>query len=116
MSYTHLRQDERYQIQHLHRGGFSSNEIAEEIERLASTVSRESCRNGEDDGYTARSAQRRFVLRRQAVSRQPRIDEEAWPGVEARLAEGWSPAQIAGHAESAVSHERIYQHVAADRQ
>jgi IS30 family transposase len=96
MSYAHLSQHERYQIQHLHRGGFSSNEIAEQIERSASTVSRELCRNGEEDGYAARSAQRQSVLRRHAASSQPRIDEGVWTDVEARLAEAWSPEQIRG--------------------
>lgn len=116
MSYTHLSQDERYQIQHLHRGGFSSIQIGEQIQRSPSTVRRELHRNGEVDGYTARSAQRQSVLRRHAASSQPRIDEGVWIGVETRLAEDWSPEQIAGHGESAVSHERIYQYVAADRQ
>jgi IS30 family transposase len=36
--------------------------------------------------------------------------------VEARLREGWSPQQIAGSAEAAISHERIYRHIADDRQ
>lgn len=35
--------------------------------------------------------------------------------VAARLREDWSPAQIAGHGAVAISHERIYQHIAADR-
>jgi IS30 family transposase len=108
MSYAHLSQDERYQIQHLRRGGFSVREIAKQIERSPSTVSRELFRNGQADEYAARSAQRQSVLRRQAASSQPRIDATVWPGVEARLTEGWSPEQIAGFGDVAVSHERIY--------
>ncbi|WP_256363531.1 helix-turn-helix domain-containing protein [Rhodanobacter sp. B05] len=33
MSYTHLSQDERYKIQHLHGGGFSAHEIGVELKR-----------------------------------------------------------------------------------
>jgi IS30 family transposase len=46
----------------------------------------------------------------------PRIDAQTWAVVEACLHEDWSPEQIAGEGEVAVSHERIYQHIAADRQ
>ncbi len=38
MSYAHLNQYERYQIQHLHHAGFSSREIAEQVERDPSTI------------------------------------------------------------------------------
>jgi IS30 family transposase len=72
MSYAHLSQDERYQIQHLRRGGFSVRYIAKQIERSPSTVSRELFRNGQADEYAARSAQRQSVLRRQAATSDPR--------------------------------------------
>jgi IS30 family transposase len=41
MSYTHLSQDERYQIQHLYEGGFSAREIGATLGRAATTISRE---------------------------------------------------------------------------
>jgi len=116
MSYTHLSQDERYQIQHLHRGGFSAREISAELKRAATTISRELRRNpGDAAKYHARSAQQQSVKRRHAASTQARIGPEQWAAVEARLtAEQWSPVQIAS--EASISHERIYQHIAADRQ
>ncbi len=116
MSYAHLSQDERYQIQHLHNGGFSAGEIGREMRRAATTVSRELRRNASDVGkYQARLAQRRSTKRRNAASTQARIDPERWAAVEARLTtEQWSPVQIAS--EVSISHERIYQYVAADRQ
>ena len=116
MSYTHLSQDERYQIQTLRKGRFSIREIAEQIDRDASTISRELARNSDSEGYKARAAQRQSVLRRHAASTQPRIDAGVWPTEEARIAEGWSPEQITGEGGVAISHERIYQHIAADRQ
>ncbi len=116
MSYTHLSQDERYQIQYLHRGGFSAREIGVELSRAATTISRELRRNpGHATTYHARAAQRQSAKRRHVASAQARIGPEQWAAVEARLtAEQWSPVQIAN--EASISHERIYQHIAADRQ
>ena len=97
MSYTRLSEDERYQIQHLHGGGFSAREIGAWLERAATTISRELRRNqGGADQYHARAAQRQSAKRRHAASAQARILPEQWAAVEARLmAEQWSPVQIA---------------------
>lgn len=116
MSYTHLSQDERYQIQTLRDGGFSLREIGVQLARSPSTISRERTRNAGSESYKAKPAHRKSVQRRHVASTQPRIDEEHWPLVEARVVEGWSPDQIAGHGDLAISHERIYQHIATDRQ
>ena len=116
MSYTHLSQDERYQIQHLHRGSFSARAIGAQLGRAAPTISRELRRNpGGAAKYHAPTAQRQSTKRRHAASAQARIGPEQWAAVEARLiADQWSPVQIAS--EASISHERIYQHIAADRQ
>lgn len=116
MSYTHLSQDERYQIQCLRKGGFALAAIGIELKRSASTISRELRRNGAPTGYASRTAQHQAVRRRHAASAQARIDAATWAQVEALLRQDWSPDQIAGTGEAAVSHERIYQHIAADRQ
>ena len=50
MSTTHLSQHERYQIQHLHRGGFFSREIGEDVKRDPSTISREMARTAGNPG------------------------------------------------------------------
>lgn len=117
MGYTHLSQDERYQIQWLHRGGLSTHLIGRELGRAHSTILRELARNAAPDGaYEHRAAQRRSVERRHVASARPRITAAQWARVEARLREDWSPQQIAGSDEVAVSHERIYRHIADDRQ
>ena len=115
MSYTHLSQDERYQIQTLHRSGFSTREIGELIQRDASTLSRELRRNGGEPGYEARDAHRQSRQRRHAASVLPHIAASTWTVVDAYLIEDLSPEQIAGLANLTISHERIYQHIAADR-
>ena len=116
MSYAHLSQGERYQIQNLHSGGFSAGEIGREMNRATATISRELRRNANEVGrYQARLAHRQSRKRRHAASTQTRIDVGRWAQVEARLTtEQWSPVQIAS--EVSISHERIYQHIAADRQ
>ena len=69
MSYAHLSQDERYQIQHLHGGGFSTREIAVELKRAATTISRGLQRNACDAGtYQARLAHRQSTTPAMSVS------------------------------------------------
>ena len=46
MSYTHLTENERYVISHLHIADFSLREIARRLKRHHSTISRELKRNG----------------------------------------------------------------------
>jgi len=116
MSYTHLSQEERYQIEWMMKGGWTLTEVARHMGRHATTLRRERRRNGEADGsYAARDAQRRSRKRRHDASSLPRIRESTWAVVESRLREDWSPEQIAGHGDVAISHERIYQRVAEDR-
>ena len=117
MNYAHLGQEERYQIQWLRKGGWSLEAIGSELHRAPSTISRELRRNApKGDGYDHRAAQRQAAQRRHAASTLPRIDAARWTTVEARLREDWSPEQIAGTDEVVISVERIYQHIAADRQ
>lgn len=117
MSYTHLSQEERYQIRWLRKGGWSLEGIGDRLRRAPSTISRELRRNAmQEGGYDHRHAQRQAKQRWHAASALPRIDAQAWATVEARLREDWSPEQIAGTNEVVISVERIYQYIAADRQ
>ncbi|MEZ5462805.1 IS30 family transposase [Dokdonella sp.] len=116
MRYTHLSQYERYQIQRLFRAGVSIRWIARVIERCPSTVSRELRRNAGTGQYRSATAQHFSEQRRNRASAVPRISLSEWRRVDECLREGWSPDQIAGSGEVAVSHERIYLHIARDRQ
>ena len=119
MNYRHLTQEQRYQIQCLVRAGCSNRAIAPLIGCHPSTVSRERRRNGVDGGYRAVAAQQRASDRRYIASSVPRIVPKTWREVERALAEDWSPEEIAGRRRQQrrqrVSHERIYQYIAADR-
>ncbi|MCU0988299.1 MAG: IS30 family transposase [Xanthomonadales bacterium] len=97
--------------------GWSVREIARQLGRVPSTVSREVQRNGGRRSYRAATADQAAWVRAQRpkpckLARQPRLRRI----VAQRLQCGWSPEQIAGwlprqypHDESLrVSHETIY--------
>ena len=62
--YRHLQYDERCQIRALHQEGVSISEIARQLGRHKSTVSRELRRNAGKAGYRHKQAQRKSEQRR----------------------------------------------------
>ena len=113
MSRGHLTQAERYQAHALREAGLSLRAIGRRIDRSASTICREFKRNRCPTGYSPDPAHARARHRRRQASRRARINPSHWPRIEALLREDHSPEQIAG-ATRLASHERIYQHIAAD--
>lgn len=111
MNYTHLTQEERYQIYALKKAGHTQNEIANVLERSESTISRELARNRGGCGYRPKQAQSMAVDRRAMNART--IDDTTWQFVREMLMLQWSPEQISGHA--AISLETVYQRVYADK-
>jgi transposase, IS30 family len=118
MTYTQLTREQRYQIYALKKADHNRTEIATLIGVHKSTVSRELARNGGRRGYRPKQAQELATARQQAAYR-PRISDRTWARVEQLLSQQWSPEQIAGRLQlerqPAVSHERIYQHIYADK-
>ena len=117
--YQQLTQEQRYQIYALQKANFNQTQIAAEIGRHKSTVSREVRRNRGGRGYRPKQAQELTTARKLAASTM-RIATETWSLVESRLRdEQWSPEQISGwlrqQQQPVVSHERIYQHIYADK-
>jgi IS30 family transposase len=117
MSYRQLTQEQRYQIYACLKADWSQLEIAAEIGVHPSTISRERKRNQGQRGYRPRQAQEMAHGRKlNHVTR--RIATETWTSVESYLRQDWSPEQVSGYLSQqqiAVSHERIYQHVYADK-
>jgi IS30 family transposase len=111
MNYTHLTQEERYQIYALKKAGHTQNEIANVLERSESTISRELARNRGGCGYRPKQAQSMAVDRRAMNART--IDDTTWQFAREMLMLQWSPEQISGHA--AISLETVYQRVYADK-
>lgn len=118
MSYTQLTREQRYQIYALKKAGHTQAATAAIVGVHESTVSRELRRNRGRRGYRPGRAHELAGERRRATHR-PRIGEQTWATVESLLRREWSPEQIAGRLKlerrEAVSHERIYRHVYADK-
>lgn len=111
MNYTHLTQEERYQIYALKRAGHGQSEIAGILNRSPSTISRELRRNGGERDY--RPKQAHSLARERQASNARQIDEATWRIAQAKLREDWSPEQISHHV--AISHETVYQRIYADK-
>lgn len=119
MAYHHLTQSERYQIYAYRRADFSIRETAGAMGRSPATISRELRRNRNLRGYRPKMAQRLADRRARRARTHVRIGPRQWRGVAALLRRQWSPKQIARRARLEgtlqISHEWIYQYIAADR-
>ena len=119
MNYTHLTQEERYQIRAMLTAQCSLNAIAEVLGRSRSTISREVRRNRGQRGYRPKQAHQKARERAVACRRRVRISPEQWREVERLLRLDWSPEEITGRLRlegmSRISPEWIYQYVYADK-
>jgi IS30 family transposase len=94
--YSHLTSDERDRLAGLKADGLSLRAIARARGRAASTISREFKRNAPESGaYRPHVADGSYMLRRQRAS-VLETDKALAAYVTDRLAEGWTPEQIAG--------------------
>jgi IS30 family transposase len=119
MTYTHLTQDERYQIAILVKAGHDQSAIAQLMSRHKSTISRELRRNRGLRGYRPKQAHQLSHARMCACENGLRVADTTWTVVDAKLIETWSPEQISGYLEvngqPGVSHESIYRRIYADK-
>jgi IS30 family transposase len=118
MGYKQLSLDERCQIARLQAEGRSIRQIAADLDRPPSTISRELKRNrGAEVGYKPAYAQEQAKARRWVGSRLER-DPILRRAVLARLSAGWSPEQVAGRlnreaGQVVISYETIYRFIYA---
>ena len=119
MTYIHLTQAERYQIEILHKAKHKQSDIAALLGRDKSCISRELRRNRGQRGYRAKQANSLAQTRKQKRANGPRVAAQTWAVVESKLKETWSPQQISGYLlvnqQPSVSHESIYRHIYADK-
>jgi IS30 family transposase len=125
-TYNQLSLDERYRIAAMKNQRYSQAEIARQLGRSPSTISRELRRNsvqadvGIDRDYWPRDANR-FAKERRAekAERQRKIQGELKVFVEEKLRLSWSPEHISGRLRLEehpyVCPETIYQHILRDR-
>lgn len=119
MTYHHLTQDERYQIHALRRQNISLARIAAELNRSASTISRELKRNVGPKGYTPIKAHTAARTRQTARRNARQFTAAQWAQVQRYLRLQLSPEQVSGRLrlERAlhISHECIYLHIYQDK-
>jgi IS30 family transposase len=95
-AYSHLASEERDRIAVMRSQGFGCRSIARQLNRSASTISREVRRNALAGGaYRPSIADGGYLLRRQRAAILE-MDAKLAAYVTDRLAEGWTPEQIAG--------------------
>ena len=117
MKYSHLSDDERYQIAALRIRRISLRSIARELGRHPSTISREIRRNANQrtGWFIAENACSKARARRRRARRASHFSAECWRRVEQLLRQDYSPEQVSGHLrrtkELLISHETIYRHV-----
>lgn len=125
MSYHHLSRTERERLSQMHAQGASQAQIAGELGRAPSTISRELRRNGEESGYSACEARRKAERRRRERPLQRKLDNPRLnQAVRHGLGRRWSPEEIAGRLPRErpddpglrLSHQTIYRWLEADRE
>lgn len=119
MTYTHLTQEERYQIHSLHRQDVSITQIADELGRAPSTISRELRRNASGRGYKPAHAQALAQSRQSQRRNAKEFGSCDWALVDLYLRLELSPQQISVRLKLekrlSISAECIYQHAYADK-
>ena len=118
MAYAQLTREQRYQIYSLKKAGHSQDFIARGLGVHPSTISRELKRGRGRRGYRPKQADE-LARARQRKRYRARIAPATWAVIERLLRQDWSPEQVSGwlskERQLRVSHERIYQHVYADK-
>ena len=114
-NYKQLSQAQRYQIGILNKAGKNQKETAELLGVSGSTVCRELKRNRGKKGYFPKQAQIKADKRRTQAVKALKMTAEVVIEIEQKIRLDWSPEQVSGKLEITISHERIYQHIWADK-
>ena len=120
--YRQLTDEDRIEIYAMKQAGKQQNKIADVLGVHSSTVSRELVRNAGLRGYRPKQAHQKALYRRFTARKAVKMTPETIDYIECKLGQEHSPEQISermkidpGWHGSAVSHERIYQHVWQDK-
>lgn len=118
-NYKQLSQAQRYQIEILKKAGKNQKEIAKLLGVSPPTICRELKRNTGQKGYRPKQAQIKTDRRRKAAAKALKMTPALILLIEAKILMDWSPEQISGSLKAElgilISHERIYQHIWADK-
>lgn len=122
MSHHHLTHEDRIRLATLKRAGLNQSEIARELGKNRSTISRELSQKGiaNKSGYNIRIAQELTNQKRLIANQRFRKiegNQQTKNYIKRKLKLTWSPEQIAGrlklenHNQTVVCHETIYQYI-----
>jgi len=119
MNYKQLTQEERYQIYALKKVGMNQKDIAEDLDRSPSSISRELKRNKGLRGYRPKQANIFAEQRRNKASKAIKITDEVKGWIESLLQNDLSPEQVVGRlnleGKITLHHETIYQYIYKDK-
>jgi len=122
MSYQQITSNERYIIPHLRKQGLNQTQIAKQLGRHRSTISREFARNccwRTDGHYRPFKAVERTSGRRSRSRRNQHYSASDYKIVRRLIKKQWSPEQITGYLRSinqpSISHETIYRYIWRDK-
>lgn len=119
--YKQVTQEERYTIKALLGQGSSQAEIARELGRHRSSISRELRRNAQTNTgrYFPNIAQQKSIARRRRSRCGPQFSAQEWAIVCSCLDKEWSPEQISLVLKARnvlrISHETIYRYIWRDK-
>ena len=113
MSYHQLTENERYQIYVLLKVGLTQKEIADQLNRSPSTISRELKRNHGLKGYRPAQAQRFSDKRMRYAYKAKKLTDEVVGWIKKLLRQELSPQQVVDyldkHKDVSLHPETIYQ-------
>lgn len=119
MSYQHLSLAERHYIEMSRKKEVSHNQIAKDLGRSQSTITREICRNTGLRGYRHKQAGHLAAERHATKRKSVKLTDEMRYLLSVCLRYDWSPEQITGrlHDEGLLSihHETVYLFILAEK-
>jgi len=119
MNYSQLTEGERYQIYGLLKEGLTQKDIAKNLNRSESTISRELSRNRGKRGYRPKQANTLSVERRQFAEKRIKLTLDVKEWICSLVQKDLSPEQVVGYLEKQcrikLHHETIYQFIYEDK-
>lgn len=119
MSYKHLSLEERHYIEISIKNEGSLSQIARDLKRCQSTISREVARNTGLRGYRHKQAERLTQARHKEKRKRVKLTDKTQALIREYIQRDWSPEQIAGRfkkeGQISLHHETIYQFILADK-
>ena len=118
--YTQLASEERHYIAISLKKGDSIRQIARDMDRSHTTISREIIRNTGNRGYRYQQAQNKATARHESKAKAVKMNDTLKSKITTYLEQDWSPEQISGRLKQVdgicLHHETIYRFILSDKQ